>query len=320
MAKRPSDIDATLLQLEILRRIPKLPAKIDAKSLHQQLLDAGFERDIRTVQRSLKMLCEHFDIECDERSKPFGYSWKIRSEGLALPILNEQQSLLLKLAEQQLKYLLPANLMASMKPFFEQADRMVSGAKDKPEYQWLNKVCSTPTSLPLIPAKIKEEIFNSVSQALFQNKLLKIEYQNQHGKKHQATIMPLAISQQGASIYLVCRYEGFDDNRLLALHRIRKAEISTFSFERPKDFNLQAYQDAGHLGFGNGEKVSLTFSIGRDAGFHLTETPLAKDQKILEESETHYRIQATVADNDMLTWWLRKFGEDIWDIEKETLK
>ncbi|MEN2900918.1 hypothetical protein NJNGDCLN_02582 [Mannheimia haemolytica] len=213
MAKRPSDIDATLLQLEILRRIPKLPAKIDAKSLHQQLLDAGFERDIRTVQRSLKMLCEHFDIECDERSKPFGYSWKIRSEGLALPILNEQQSLLLKLAEQQLKYLLPANLMASMKPFFEQADRMVSGAKDKPEYQWLNKVCSTPTSLPLIPAKIKEEIFNSVSQALFQNKLLKIEYQNQHGKKHQATIMPLAISQQGASIYLVCRYEGFDDNR-----------------------------------------------------------------------------------------------------------
>lgn len=182
MAKRPSDIDATLLQLEILRRIPKLPAKIDAKSLHQQLLDAGFERDIRTVQRSLKMLCEHFDIECDERSKPFGYSWKIRSEGLALPILNEQQSLLLKLAEQQLKYLLPANLMASMKPFFEQADRMVSGAKDKPEYQWLNKVCSTPTSLPLIPAKIKEEIFNSVSQALFQNKLLKIEYQNQHGK------------------------------------------------------------------------------------------------------------------------------------------
>lgn len=81
MAKRPSDIDATLLQLEILRRIPKLPAKIDAKSLHQQLLDAGFERDIRTVQRSLKMLCEHFDIECDERSKPFGYSWKSAQRG-----------------------------------------------------------------------------------------------------------------------------------------------------------------------------------------------------------------------------------------------
>lgn len=319
MAKRPSDIDATLLQLEILRRIPKLPHKIDAKTLHQQLLDAGFERDLRSIQRTLKHLCEHFDIEIDGRSKPYGYSWKLHSQGLALPILNEQQSLLLKLAEQQLKYLLPANLMASMKPFFEQADRMVCGAKEQPEYQWLNKVCSTPTSLPLVPAKVKDEIFSAVSQALFQNRFLKIEYQNQFGKKHTANVMPLAIAQQGASIYLVCRYEGFQDNRLLALHRIREAEISTLSFDRPKDFDLKAYQNDGHLGFGNGDKIRLTFSIDKRAGFHLTETPLSKDQKILEESDNHYRFQATVADNDMLEWWIRKFGEDIWDIEKERI-
>lgn len=319
MANRPNDIDATLLQLEILRRIPKLPHKIDAKTLHQQLLDAGFERDIRTIQRTLKILCEHFDIECDERSKPFGYSWKLHSKGLALPILNEQQSLLLKLAEQQLKYLLPANLMASMKPFFEQADKMVSGSKDKPEYQWLNKVCSTPTSYPLVPAAIKEEIFNSVSQALFQNKFLHIEYQNQQGKKHAATIMPLAIAQQGASIYLVCRYEGFEDNRLLALHRLKKAEISTLTFTRPSDFDLKRYQEDGHLGFGSGDKIRLTFSIAKSAGFHLTETPLSRDQHIVEETGEYYRIQATVAENDMLEWWLRKFGEEIWDIQKELI-
>lgn len=319
MSNRPRDIDATLLQLEILRRIPKLPRSIDAKSLHEQLLEAGFERDLRSVQRILQTLCEHFDIECNMDSKPYSYAWKERSSGLALPILNEQQSLLLKLAEQQLKYLLPANLMSSMKPFFEQADRMVCGAKEKPEYQWLDKVCTTPTSLPLVPAKVKEEIFSTVSQALFQNKWLNIEYQNQQGKKHTARIMPLAISQQGASIYLVCRYEGFDNERLLALHRIRKAEMSTITFDRPKDFNLQAYQDAGHLGFGTGGKVLLTFSITKKAGFHLTETPLSKDQTILEESETHYRIQATVADNDMLKWWIRKFGEDVWDVKKSVV-
>lgn len=319
MANRPSDIDATLLQLEILSRIPKLPNKIDAKTLHQQLLDAGFERDLRTVQRSLKMLCEHFDIECDVRSKPYGYSWKLHSKGLALPILNEQQSLLLKLAEQQLKYLLPANIMASMKPFFEQADRMVTGAKEKPEYQWLNKVCVTPTSQPLIPAKVKEGVFTAVSQALFQNLWLKIEYKNQQGKKYSAEVMPLAISQQGASIYLVCRYKDFDDERLLALHRIQKAEVSTFDFPRPKDFDLKKFQESGRFGFGNGEKIRLTFSISKEAGFHLTETPLSKDQKILEESDEHYRIQATVADNDMLTWWIRTFGEDIWDIEKSVV-
>lgn len=319
MAKRPKEIETTLLQLEILRRIPRLPGKIDAKSLHEDLIDAGFERDLRSIQRSLKTLCEHFEIECDERSKPFGYSWKLNAKGLDLPILNEQQSLLLKLAEQQLKYLLPANIMSYMKPFFEQADRLVSGSKDKPEYQWLNKVCVTPTSLPLIPAQVKDDIFAAVSQALFQNRLLHIEYQNPKGKKHAATIMPLAIATQGATIYLVCRYEGYNDNRLLALHRIRKASMSTFTFERPKDFNLKTYQNDGHLGFGNGEKIRLSFSIQHDAGFHLTETPLSKDQKILEENDEYYRIQATVAQNDMLEWWLLKFGEDIWDITREPI-
>lgn len=319
MAKRPKEIETTLLQLEILRRIPKLPGKIDAKSLHEDLIDAGFERDLRSIQRTLKTLCEHFEIECDERSKPFGYSWKLNAKGLDLPILNEQQSLLLKLAEQQLKYLLPANIMSYMKPFFEQADRLVSGSKDKPEYQWLNKVCVTPTSLPLIPAQVKDDIFAAVSQALFQNRLLHIEYQNPKGKKHAATIMPLAIATQGATIYLVCRYEGYNDNRLLALHRIRKVSMSTFTFERPKDFNLKTYQNDGHLGFGNGEKIRLSFSIQHDAGFHLTETPLSKDQKILEENDEYYRIQATVAQNDMLEWWLLKFGEDIWDITREPI-
>lgn len=324
MANRPKDIEATFLQLEILRIIPKFPNSIDAKTIHEKLIDLGFSRDLRSIQRILQTLCEYFnDLECNDDSKPYTYSWKERANGFYLPILNEQQSLLLKLAEQQLKYLLPSNIMSSMKPFFDQADRMVSGTnlngKEKPIHQWIDKVCTTPTSQPLLPAKIKDNIFEIVSQALFQNRLLHIEYQNQKRKKYAATVMPLAIAQQGASIYLVCRYEGFEDNRLLALHRISKAEISTFTFERPKDFDLKAYQNDGHLGFGNGDKIRLTFSIDKRAGFHLTETPLSKDQKILEESDNHYRFQATVADNDMLEWWIRKFGEDIWDIEKERI-
>ncbi|MFC0308461.1 helix-turn-helix transcriptional regulator [Gallibacterium trehalosifermentans] len=327
MIKQSKDIDTTLLQLEILRMIPRLPAHIEAKTIHKKLIDLGFKRDLRSIQRTLQTLCLHFDdLECNNDSKPYTYYWKERSPGFALPILNEQQSLLLKLAEKQLKYLLPSNIMSSMQPFFDQADRMVSGSypngKEKPAHQWLDKVCVTPTSLPLIPAKIKEDIFSAVSQALYQNKLLKIEYHNANGKKLSSTIMPLAIAQQGASIYLICRFDGFSDTRMLAIHRIHQAEISTFSFERPKDFDLQVYQEEGYLGFASNQnirKIRLTFSIAKWAGFHLTETPISKDQQILEESDEHYRFQATVSENDMLEWWLLKFGEDIWDIEREPL-
>lgn len=320
MPKRPSGIDSALFLLEILRRIPRKPYRLTTSEIFESMKKAGFEKDKRSVQRALKTLSEHFDdLECDDRDNEYAYCWLERSEGISVSMLNEQQALILKLAEQQLKYLLPVNIMSSMEPFFKQAEKIVGAGTSNPEHQWFGKICSVPTSQPLIPAKVKEEVFTAVSTALFQNKLLHIEYQNQTGKKHKAQIMPLAIAQQGASTYLVARYDGFEDNRLLALHRIKKAELSTFSFERPKDFNLKQYQDEGHLGFGSGGKVKLTFSITRWAGFHLTETPLSKDQITLEESEEHYRFQATVADTDMLEWWIRRFGEEIWDIEKESV-
>ncbi|MDO5055627.1 MAG: WYL domain-containing protein [Pasteurella oralis] len=318
MPKRPSDVDLIPFYLEILTRIPK-GAKVSASELHEQLVDAGYDRDIRTVQRVLKQLVEKFDIECDDRNKPYGYRWKERSQGLGLPVLSVQQSLVLTLAEQQLKHLLPANIMASMKPFFDQATRTVAESKNKPEYQWLGKICSVPSSQPLIPAQIDNAVLDAVSTALFQNKWLTIHYQNQSGKSYQARVMPLAMAQMSATIYLVVRYENFDDTRMLALHRIKQAEVSTMSFERPQDFDLKQYQAEGHFGFGGNEKIRLRFSIDHQAGFHLTETPLSEDQMILQESEDHYRFQATVIDNDMLTWWLRRFGDDIWDIEKEPI-
>ncbi|MFZ7143341.1 hypothetical protein ACLSY0_09860 [Avibacterium avium] len=118
MTTRPKDIDATLLQIEILRIIPRLPASIEAKTIHEKLKDLGFNRDLRSIQRTLQALCLHFDdLECNNDSKPYTYYWKERSAGFALPVLNEQQSLLLKLAEKQLKYWGCSRLALNFTPF-----------------------------------------------------------------------------------------------------------------------------------------------------------------------------------------------------------
>ncbi|MFZ7158068.1 hypothetical protein ACLSZ7_03465 [Avibacterium gallinarum] len=118
MATRPKDIDATLLQIEILRMIPRLPASIDTKTIHEKLADLGFHRDLRSIQRTLQALCLHFDdLECNNDIKPYTYYWKERSAGFALPVLNEQQSLLLKLAEKQLKYWGCSRLALNFTPF-----------------------------------------------------------------------------------------------------------------------------------------------------------------------------------------------------------
>lgn len=316
MTKRPDTKETVLLALELMRRIPR-NRKITAKELHEQLADSDHGRDLRTIQRQLEMLTEHFDIERDDRSKPYGYRWKERSQGMALPMLTEQESLLLTLAEQHLKALLPANLMKTMDGFFIQARaNLAPNANAKREREWLKKVRVVSTTQPLLPPKIKPGVLEQVSNALYANQWLNVDYENAAGKRTQAVVMPLGLAQQGPRLYLVCRFKDYENERSLALHRIHTAQASTLTFARPKDFDLDQYDNDGRFGFGEGKKIKLTFCIDKEVGYHLLETPLSADQQVTELDEA-YEVTATVVDSAMLEWWLRGFGDAVADVVKK---
>lgn len=323
MPQRPDTLETVLLAVELLRRIPR-GRKITASELHRQLKDAGMERSERTIQRQLEMLSSHFEIERDERSKPYGYRWLERAQSLAVPHLTPHESLLLQLAEEHLKHLLPARLMQSMDGFFSQARRNLGDDSQghgtqstRLAREWPRKVRVVATSQPLLPPAIPSGVLEEVSEALYANRWLELDYQNAAGKRKSIKVMPLGLAQQGPRLYLVCRYEDFDNERSLALHRIRKAQASTLTFARPVEFDLQKYDDDGRFGFGEGQQVRLTFCIENEAGFHLRETPLSKDQHVQDHNDGWMEITATVVDSAMLDWWLRGFGEAVRDVSRQ---
>jgi hypothetical protein len=123
--------------------------------------------------------------------------------------------------------------------------------------------------------------------------------------------MPLGLAQQGLRLYLVCRYRGYGNERSLALHRILSAEMSTLTFDRPKEFDIKKYDDDGRFGFGEGEKIRLTFSIERNAGLHLLEFLLFNDLQVIELDDGKLEITTMVIDSAMLDWWLRGFGDPV---------
>jgi predicted DNA-binding transcriptional regulator YafY len=318
MTKRPDTHETVLLALELLRRIPR-NRKVSATELHEQLSGLGVDRDIRTIQRQLEMLSQHFDIERDDRNKPYGYRWKERAQGLALPMLSEQESLLLTLAEQHLRNLLPSSLMKSMEGFFTQArTNLGPNANAKREREWLSKVRVVSNTQPLLPPKINAGVFEEVSNALYSNRWLKLDYKNAARKTSSIEVMPLGLAQQGPRLYLVCRYRDYDNERSLALHRILSAEALSFTFERPKDFDLQKYDDDGRFGFGEGKRIRLTFLIEKVSGAYLIESPLSVDQKVTEIDDK-FEISSTVVATAQLEWWLRGFGCKISDIRREVV-
>jgi predicted DNA-binding transcriptional regulator YafY len=320
MAKRPETIETVLLAIELLRRIPR-GRKVTASELHDQLRDAGIVRELRTIQRQLEMLSEHFEIERDERSKPYGYRWLEKAKGLALPNLTPQEALLLGLAEEHLKNLLPSRLMKSMDGFFVQARRNLGpDSNAKLEREWSSKVRVVATSQPLLPPKIKADVFETVSEALYANRWLQLDYLNASGKRALVEVMPLGLAQQGPRLYLVCRYKNYDNERSLALHRILSANaVCTLPFERPKEFDLKKYDDDGRFGYGNGKRIKLQFRIKKTAGLHLLESPLSTDQDVKELPDA-YEISATVVETAMLNWWLRGFGDAVSEMRRTPLE
>lgn len=319
MSTRTRSLDTVLLTLEILRRIPR-KRRITAQEVHEQLAHAGFPRDVRSIQRHLDTLSEHFDIERDDRSRPYGYRWLPEARGLSLPSLNAQESLLLHLAEEHLQRLLPAPLLISLKGFFLQA-RMNLNDPDsaRQEREWTRKVRVVSTTLPLLPPPIAAGVFETVSQALYENRWLRIDYRNARRQRRQHDIMPLGLAQQGPTLYLVCRFRDFNNERTLAMHRILSAEMSDLVFEPPAEFDLAAYEDEGRFQYGEGRRIRLSFHIARDAGAHLLESRLSEDQSV-EDTEEGYHITATVLDSLLLERWLLGFGDQVWNVERQEVE
>jgi len=319
LRRRPNSFETSRVALELLRRIPK-GRTATASQLKRQLAEAGIERDVRTIERQMEALSRHFEIDRDESSKPYRYTWKPWAKGISLPTLTAQECLLLTLAEQQLKMLLPPRLMRSMSAFFSQArNQLDEQPTARQEREWLKKVRVVGTSQPLLPPKVDNKVFEQVCAALYGDHWLTIQYHNTAGKKIQSRVMPLGLVQQGPRMYLVCRFEGYTIERNLALHRILSANESSLTFKRPPEFDLKRYDDEGRFGFGNGELIKLSFWIEKDYGFHLLESPLSEDQQV-REGRRHYQISATVVDSAMLDWWLRGFGKVASRVSKTRLE
>jgi predicted DNA-binding transcriptional regulator YafY len=318
MATRPDNLETTRLSLELLRRIPR-HRKVTAAELREQLAAIGLQRDVRSIQRLLTELSEQFDIERDSSGKPYGYRWKENAAPLAVPLLSPQDALLLSLAEHYLRPLLPASIARSLSAFFEQGRRNLHhGSTARLEREWMDKVAVASTTQPLLPPRIEEGVFEAVSEALYRNLWLDLDYRNASSERRQARVMPLGLAQQGPSLYLVARFEGYDDERSLALHRMLSASATTQAFERPAGFSLARYDADGRFGFGEGRHVRLHLSIATAHGRHLLETPLSEDQSVREDGDVLH-VTATVVESQWLWNWIRSFGDAVSSAHVEPL-
>ncbi|MFV0574703.1 MAG: helix-turn-helix transcriptional regulator [Vibrio sp.] len=319
MSTRKSDAEVAKLNVEILKRIPE-KRKVTAKEIFQQLESHGIQCSYRTVQRRLEELGRENYIEIDDTNKPYGYRMVSKHPLLSATTLSPQEALLLNLAHDYLSNLLPPSILKSLDGFFAEAKYQLNpSTNNAKEREWLKKVKVVSEGVPMLPPEIDQGVFEKISEALYHNRLLNIDYYNSLQQQKSAQVMPLGLAQQGQRLYLVCRFDGYTNERNIAVHRVKKATVSTFGFERPAEFRLNQYDESGHFGFAGFNKCKIDFCISKYQGLHILETPLSADQKVIEHGD-HYQIQATVIDSLRFEQWLRGFGKHVWDIKKQRIE
>ncbi|MDA9636891.1 WYL domain-containing protein [SAR86 cluster bacterium] len=304
----------TLRQITMLELIPRAPQKTYAKELKDKLSNRGYEIDERTIQRDLVALERTLPLRCDDRDKPYGWSWAEKGIGIQAPAMDPIEALTLSLAEQYLEPLMPTANYKRVRIFFDRANAVLKESSPKLINRWRDRVRVLPEMIRFKKPKLIEGIEDQLYRAAFEGLQIKALYRKR-GETQSALrhIHPLGLVMKGSINYLICMMdEDAEHPRYMPIHRFEQVTILDEKVKEPKNFNLDEFVHTNNLSF-EFSKDLYTFKALFDytAAAHLVETPLNSTQAVKRQTDGRLLVTARMTDTLQFEQWLKSFGSDV---------
>ena len=306
--------DTILRQISMMELIPRYPAKTFTNEIKDKLSELGYEATLRTIQRDLQELSRLFPIISDERSQPFGWSWKKDAKGYESPAMDPIQALTFSLAAQYLEPLMPKANFKRIEAFFSRAESVLIGNEKSKLLNWRKRVKVIPENIrfkePKVSLEIRQKLYHAVYEGIQINALYKKRGSKTSDKRH---IHPLGIVIKGSMHYLICMMdEDQIEPRYLPLQRFEKVELLDDKVREPKSFNLDHFIHKNNLGYAYSDQLYTFEAIfDKTMAFHLLETPLNSSQVAKDIGNNELLIQARVPDTLQFEQWLMGFGSKV---------
>ena len=315
--------ETSIRLIKLLTYIPKYPAKRSLGNFKKHLESLGYEVTDRTIQRDLLKLEKYFPLLCDDRNAPYGWSWQEDAKEINLSAMDKVEALSLSLAEKYLEPLMPIENYERIRNLFDRANNTLESSEQSQLKKWRDRVRVLPQSQRLEPPLINQEVQSNIYDALLNGEQLDVQYLKANSKlAKKRTVNPLGIVLMGIVHRLICTMDpDFKIIRHLPLHRFKTANANGETSIEPENFDIDDYLDKESLSFLRTEKkIKIELLFRGNTGFHLSETPVSKDQKYKEEKNGKIRISGTVADTEQLRWWILGFGENVEVIKPKILR
>lgn len=256
----------------LLRMIPRYPRKIDTATIESLMERQGITIHRRSIQRDLEKLSDIFPLSCDDRDKPFGWSWMADAPAFDIPTMSPPAALAYRMVGEFMSGMLPNEVFKQLAPHFRHADVLLNQKDKETLKSWPDRVRTISRTQPLMPPEISADIYAVVSDSLLAGTCFRASYLRR-GQIQPVdwTVNPLGLVLHDRLITLVCTMGNYceqKDVRTLHLHRIQTAERIDKAATVPEGFNLDDYlatgafaRAEGHKGGGSGLEISLLLPL-----------------------------------------------------------
>ncbi|RDL45491.1 hypothetical protein DN730_00100 [Marinomonas piezotolerans] len=306
-------MDSIIRYISILELIPiGRKNAVSTTAIHGALVKKGFSISSRNLQRDLTNLSVYYPIECNDKSRPYLWSFVSDYKG-SFAAMDPATAVNAILAHEYLAGVVPAPLLSQLTPQLNRARDFIQSHSDGVYLNWLDKVAVVPEGKVLRPAAIDPDFWKSVCEAIMSNKALDVVYESHSKDKSQEFVLhPYGVMVRKSATYILGSYNNYDDVRQFALHRFTSLKISSESFRPRSEFTIQKYIDAGEPGVKySDEPIQLEALISKDLAKRLSETKLSDSQIILETDDEKWRLLRAVIpdDRDTRSWLLSRGAE-----------
>ncbi|MCC4263331.1 WYL domain-containing protein [Oceanimonas baumannii] len=303
-------MDTLFRYLAMLQLIPRAPQYRATTTLQSLLEEQGFTVNLRSIQRNLEMLSNHFPLICDQSERPYRWSFDPDFKS-TLPAMDTATALTLVLAEEYLKGLLPQIAVDKLSPQFHGARKFLDGLQKNGFADWARQVRAIPNGKALLPAAITPPVWQGVSDALLQRQAIDVNYHSRQKQEvKQYTLHPQGLVVRHSVSYLLATVNDYEDIRQFALHRIQQLALSKSPFRPHPTFSVENYIAEGAFGYPlDKQQVQLVARVDPSVAWTLAETPVSEQQQLSAPADDGWKtLTATVPNDQQTQWWLMGFG------------
>ncbi|HVN70754.1 MAG TPA: WYL domain-containing protein [Desulfomonilia bacterium] len=277
----------------------------------------------QTVLRLMDDIRRSYGVEIEESIIERQKYYRLRKPGKVPPVLalTEIEMSVLLMCQAFARHLLGDALFDEASTALEKNRALAGPIPGEVQHHFTSY---KPGSIDYTPHK---ESIKTLLKAMENRKICKVSYRSLvSGRSKTFLIMPLKIFSHNDTMYLSARYAGKpgkNDTRrnydpLLAVHRLKRAEMTETTFEFPRDYDFEQIYNH-NFGIIKSDSFQVEVEFTGLSARYVSERMWSPDQKIMRVDDSAIRITFSASSEKEFISWLLSFRDEARLVKPESL-